>query len=299
MVDMARRKNMFSYLLGEGIKGLFKNKMMTFASITTIVLSLLTLGISYSIAINLEYLVLQIEDQIGISVYLDDAFNNQNILELQETIKNLKYVKTVDFISKDMALKTFAGDDSLLYEEFKDDNPLPASFEIKSTNVDFQRVVVSQLEQLGLDATYFVTETQAFLSLNSYIQRFSLIFISILIIISLLLITNTIRLAVFVHKKEIEIKKFLGATDNFIRIPFVIEGILIGLIGATIPSFCIYYIYRFAADKLTLALSDIINGLVLQDLSLVMAWLLPVYFALAISISVIGSIIAISKHLKV
>ncbi|ONI48123.1 hypothetical protein AN643_03210 [Candidatus Epulonipiscioides saccharophilum] len=290
---------MLSYLLGEGIRGLFKNRMMTFASIATIALSLLTLGISYSIATNFEYLIAQIEEKIGISVYLDDVFTEKNIVDLQETIKNIKYVKEVSYISKDVALKTFAGDDILLYEEFKEDNPLPASFEIKPTDVQFQRAVVSQLEKMGLDATYFSTETQIFLSLNAYIQRFSLLFIVILIIISLLLITNTIRLTVFVRKKEIEIMKFLGATDNFIRTPFIIEGILIGIIGAVIPSIFIYCIYDIAAEKLLLALSELVGGLILQDIDLIITWLLPVYFSLAISISVVGSCIAISKYLRV
>ncbi|ONI43793.1 hypothetical protein AN641_09060 [Candidatus Epulonipiscioides gigas] len=290
---------MVNYLLFEGIKGLFKNRMMTFASIATIVLSLLTIGISYSVAINFDYIISQLEEKIGISVYLDDMLDEQTILELQETIKNMENVKEISYITKDMALKNFAGNDYLLYEEFKDDNPLPASFEIRATEVAFQKNIVSYLEKLGLEVSYFEAEIQILTSLNSSIQMFLATFIGILIIISLLLITNTIRLTVFVRKKEIEIMKFIGATDTFIRTPFIIEGILIGIIGAIIPSFCMYYIYEFASQKIGEALAGIVGGITVRAIDSVIVQLLPIYAILAISISIIGSVIALRKHLRV
>ncbi|OON92384.1 MAG: hypothetical protein ATN34_00315 [Epulopiscium sp. Nele67-Bin002] len=289
-----------SYLFKEGLRGLWKNRMMAFASIATIVLSLLVLGISYSIAQNFEYIISQVEIQMGITAYVSDVFSDQEIDSLKQTVENMANVVEVEYISKDDALKILAQGDTVLYEEFKDDNPLPASLEIKVAEVAHQADIVEKLLRVeGIEIDYFEAETDMFIDLNNRIQVFSGILIALLALIALLLITNTIKLTVFVRKKEIEIMKFIGATDSFIRIPFLVEGITIGIIGAIVPMFMIFKGYEFAIQELSGAFDMIFGGISLKSVEVIMMGLLPMYTGLAIGISVVGSIIAIHRHLKV
>ncbi|OOO00304.1 MAG: hypothetical protein ATN35_08015 [Epulopiscium sp. Nele67-Bin004] len=289
-----------SYLFKEGLRGLWKNRMMAFASIATIVLSLLVLGISYSIAQNFEYIISQVEVQMGITAYVSDVFSDQEIESLKQTVENMANVVEVEYISKDDALQILAQGDTVLYEEFKDDNPLPASLEIKVSEVAHQADIVEKLLRVeGIEIDYFEAETDLFIDLNNRIQIFSGILISLLALIALLLITNTIKLTVFVRKKEIEIMKFIGATDSFIRIPFLVEGITIGIIGAIVPMFMIFKVYEFAMQELSGAFDMIFGGISLKSVEVIMMGLLPMYVGLAIGISVVGSVIAIHRHLKV
>ncbi|OOB80133.1 MAG: hypothetical protein BEN19_06540 [Epulopiscium sp. Nuni2H_MBin003] len=288
-----------SYLFLEGLKSLWKNRLMAFASVATIVLSLLVLGMSYAIANNFEYIIGQIEQKIGISVYLNDTLSDIQTAELEKKIKSIPNVSQVSYITKDEALQIFAGEDIVLYDEFKDDNPLPASFEVRVNQIVNQQAVVEQLMQLGLEVNFFQAETDIFISLNAAIQFFSSIVIIILIIISLLLITNTIKLTVFVRKKEIEIMKYIGATDSFIRVPFLVEGISIGIIGVIIPTIVIFRVYDVVARGLSKVLIDVVGGIYLRPIETIMVGLVPIYIVLAIGISMLGSIIALRRHLKV
>ncbi len=297
---MAVKLYTISYLFKEGLRGLWKNRMMAFASIATIVLSLLVLGISYSIAQNFEYIISQVEVQMGITAYVSDVFSDQEIESLKQTVENMANVVEVEYISKDDALQILAQGDTVLYEEFKDDNPLPASLEIKVSEVAHQADIVEKLLRVeGIEIDYFEAETDLFIDLNNRIQIFSGILISLLALIALLLITNTIKLTVFVRKKEIEIMKFIGATDSFIRIPFLVEGITIGIIGAIVPMFMIFKVYEFAMQELSGAFDMIFGGISLKSVEVIMMGLLPMYVGLAIGISVVGSVIAIHRHLKV
>ncbi len=288
------------HLFKEGFAGLWKNRMMALASMATIILSLLVLGISYSIAQNFEHIVKQIEVQMGITAYINEQYTDADITRLQDHIENLTNVVNVDFISKDAALKIFAGEDLELYHKYKDDNPLPRSFEIKVSEATYQANVVENLNRIeGLEISYFEAETQIFVELNNSIQIFSMFLISLLIMIALLLINNTIKLTVYVRKKEIEIMKNIGATDNFIRIPFLIEGLTIGIIGAIIPAFIIVRIYQIAEDYLSVILLNLVGGISLRSINSILIELVPIYLILGVCVSALGSGVAIRRHLKV
>ncbi|OON97357.1 MAG: hypothetical protein ATN36_03480 [Epulopiscium sp. Nele67-Bin005] len=288
------------YLFAEGFKGLWKNRMMAIASMGTIVLCLIILGISYSIAQNVEYIIYQIERQLGITAYIDLKLDEAEIKEMTNIIEETPYVYSVEYISKDDALLKFSENDPNLYYEFKDDNPLPASFEIIVTEAIHQQDVVAFLKRInGLEVDYFEAETDIYIELNNSIQFFSGIMIVALVVISLLLIANTITLTVYVRKKEIEIMKYIGATDAFIRLPFLIEGLAIGILGAIVPTVIIYNGYNWAQDIMKQTLGQILGGIVLKPTDAIMMEVIPLFFGLAITISALGSGIAIRKHLKV
>lgn len=299
---MRMKWNTIKYLCKEGILGLWKNRLMALASAGTIVLCLLILGMSYSIAKNIEYVMHQVETQIGISAYVGESVEEARLTTIATTIKNIPHVSEVTYISKEEALKSFAKEqeNNSLFEQFKDDNPLPSSFEIKVDEIENQDQVVAKLMTIPeLQVEYFKNETVIFMSINKSIQLVSSIIIGCLVIIALLLITNTIKLTVYVRRREINIMKYLGATDAFIRLPFVIEGVLIGVIGCSIPIYAIKEGYGFLIEFMGNSLGGFMGGLHLVPMVEIMGELIPIFVSIGVGIGMIGSIIAIRKHLKV
>ncbi|ONI40860.1 hypothetical protein AN396_00710 [Candidatus Epulonipiscium fishelsonii] len=289
-----------NYLFGEGFKGFWRNRMMAVASIATIMLCLIILGISYSIVKNVEYIMVQIEQQMGITVYISDEYTPENIKQIYTQIQEIPNVIDVEYITPDDALRSFAGSDLALYDKFKNDNPLPASFEIEVNRIENQAQVVSVLKEVpGLEVRFLKSETETFFQLNQSIQIFSGVIIVALIGIALLLITNTIKLTVYVRKKEIGIMKYIGATDAFIRIPFLIEGLSIGILGGMIPIFVVYNLYACAEKMLTPNLSQIFSGIQLITSMSIITELIPLFMGIGVTISAVGSILAIHKYLKV
>ena len=294
--------NTIKYLFKEGILGLWKNRLMALASAGTIVLCLLILGMSYSIAKNIEYIMHQVETQLGISAYVNEEIEEARLTEIAALIKNTPHVNEVTYVSKEDALKTFAQgqENGTLFEQFKNDNPLPASFEIKVDQIENQDQVVAKLSAVPeLQVEYFKNESKIFMNVNRSIQLVSTVIIGCLVIIALLLITNTIKLTVYVRRREINIMKYLGATDAFIRLPFVVEGVLIGIIGCMIPIYAIKEGYQFLIEVMGDSLGSFMGGMHLVPSAQIMQGLVPIFGAIGVGIGMIGSAIAIRKHLKV
>lgn len=300
MGDTMMKWHTINYLFGEGFKGFWKNRMMAVASIATIMLCLIILGISYSIVTNVEYIMVQIEQQMGITAYISDEYTPENIKQIYQQIQEIPNVIEVSYITSDDALKSFAGNDLALYDKFKNDNPLPASFEIEVNKIENQAEVVSILKAVdGLDVRFLESETATFFQLNQSVQIFSGVIIVALIGIALLLITNTIKLTVYVRKKEIGIMKYIGATDTFIRVPFLIEGLSIGILGGALPIAVVYNLYNWAEKMLRPNLSQIFSGIQLRTSMSITMELIPLFMGIGITISAVGSILAIRKYLKV
>ena len=275
---------------------------MALASAATIILCLLILGMSYSIAENINYVMHQIETEMGIVAYINDMTEDTRIREIERSIQGMSHVISVEYVSKEEALKNFADsqENDVLFEVFMNDNPLPASYEIRVDSVENQGTVVETLRRLPeLQVEYFENETNMFLTLSKSIQFVSFIIIACLIVIALLLITNTIKLTVYVRKREITIMKYIGATDAFIRLPFIIEGVVIGLIGCAIPTWLIQYGYGWLTEYMGTSLGSFLGGIQLCAVDSIMQTLLPIFMLLGIGIGVVGSAIAIRKHLKV
>jgi len=275
---------------------------MALASAGTIVLCLLILGMSYSIGKNIEYVLKQIEMKFGITSYVEEGVSDRRILEIRTQIENIPQVIKVDYISKEEALKTFSeqSQKDILFEDFKKDNPLPASFEIIVANVSAQEQVVAELDKIvELDTIYLKTETDLFEKLNNTINYVSYIISLGLVIVGLLLMANTIKLTVYIRRKEINIMKYIGATDWFIRLPFLIEGLVIGIIGAIIAIILIVIGYNSLNDFMITNLASVIKGLSFKSTGEIMRHLIPMYLSIGMSIGLIGSGMAIHKHLKV
>ena len=290
------------YLFKEGIVGLWRNRTMAIASIGTIVLCLLILGMSYGIGTNIDYLIEQIETKFGITAYIEEGLTDVEILSLKSQVEKMADVASVTYISKEEALKNFSEDneDESLFAMFKDDNPLPASLEITTVDINDQAALIESLNSLeGIDETvYFQNETKTFINIRNTVNYVCYAILICLVVVGLLLMSNTIKLTVYIRKREINIMKYVGATDNFIQVPFLIEGILVGFIGALISILTVTFTYDWIREKAA-NVSGVLGELSLLPTSSIMSSLIPMYLALGIGIGLVGSMFAIHKHLKV
>ena len=290
------------YLFKEGIIGLWRNRTMAVASIGTIVLCLLILGMSYGVGTNIDYLIEQIETKFGITAYIKEGLTELEILNLRYEVEQLEDVASVTYISKEEALKNFSADneDESLFEMFKEDNPLPASLEITTVDIKNQGQLIERLNTIeGIDETvYFQNETQTFINIRNTVNYICYGILICLIVVGLLLMSNTIKLTVYIRKREINIMKYVGATDSFIRVPFLIEGMLVGFIGALISSLMVTFAYDWISEKAA-NVSGVLAELSLVPTAEIISSLIPMYLALGIGIGLIGSMFAIHKHLKV
>jgi len=294
--------NTLRYLFKEGIIGLWRNRTMALASIGTIILCLLILGMSYGIGTNIDYLIEQMETKFGITAYLKEGLEAEEITQLKTQVEAMNNVSEVIYISKEDALKSFSEDngDQSLFMMFQEDNPLPASFEIITSNVKEQTALVEALNQLeGIDETvYFQNETASFIRIRNTVSYVCLAILIILVVVGLMLMSNTIKLTVYIRRREINIMKYVGATNSFIQIPFLIEGMLIGLLGALASIVMITVGYDWIMQKVAI-MSGALSGLALVPTDNIMQALIPTYLILGVGIGLIGSAVAIHRHLDV
>ncbi len=296
------RWNTLRYLFKEGIMGLWKNKTMALASAGTIVLCLLILGMSYSIGMNIDSLLKQVENKFGITCYVNDNVSEEQVKQIKQQIEGMSSVKEVKYISKEQALRDFSegSEDTSIFEDFKEDNPLPASFEITVYDIEQQEAVVKALQGVeGIETQYLKRETQMFINLNRTISYICIGIIVCLIIVGLLLMSNTIKLTVYVRRKEINIMKYIGATDWFIRLPFLIEGVAIGLISSVMAITILACAYDWLNKKIALQLMNALDGISLVPTASIMNGMIPICLVLGGFIGLVGSAFAIRKHLKV
>ena len=281
--------------------------MFSLASIATMTACIFMLGLFYMIVMNFQSMVKDAESGVAVTVFFDDGISEQRIEEIGELISERVEVARYDYISADEAwdsfkLIYFEGDESAA-ESFAGDNPLTnsASYAVYMNDISMQETLVTYLG--SIDGVSEVKQSAAVANtltdFNSLIGYISAGIILILLGVAVFLISNTITVAISVRKEEIGIMKLIGATDYFVRAPFVVEGIVIGLIGAAIPLGILYLLYEkiivYISDKF-IFLSNMMKFLSAEE---IFHTLVPVALILGVGIGFIGSRITIRKHLKV
>ena len=299
------------YNAGQGIKNINRNKMFSFASIGTMAACIFIFGLFFSIVLNFNYVLKNVEQNVGITVFFEEGLDQASIETIGASISNRQdMVKEVRYVSADEAWasfseKYFKGNEKAA-EGWKNnnDNPLAnsAHFEVYPTQIEYQDELVAFIEELpGVRQVNQSQQASATLStMNKLIAGISIVIIVILLAVSAFLISNTISVGINVRREEIGIMKLIGATNSFVRLPFVLEGILIGLIGAAIPLIVIYFLYNQAVDYILqrfTVLENFMNGLL--PVNQVFRLLLPIGVILSVGIALIGTFSAIRKHLKV
>lgn len=297
----------FFYTIKQGLINIWKNKMFSLVSIATMTACIFLFGLFYMIVTNFQSMVREAEEGVAITVLFDEGISEQRTEEIGELIDERVEVSHYEYTSADEAWASFKevyfDGNAAAAESFAGDNPLAnsASYSIYMNDISMQDTLVTYLE--SVDGVREVKKSEmvanTLTDFNSLIGYISAGIILILLGVAIFLISNTITVAIAVRKEEIAIMKLIGATDYFVRAPFVVEGIVIGAIGAAIPLGILYVLYEkvivYIADEFTF-IGSMMNFLSANE---VFGTLVPVALILGVGIGFIGSKITIRKHLKV
>lgn len=301
------RISSIAYSLKQGIKNIVRNKMFSLASIATMAACIFLFGLFFAVVSNFQHIVKSAEEGVSITVFFDEGATQEQIDAIGSEIGKRVEVSKYNYISEDEAWQSviddyFGGDESVA-SSFEGDNPLvgSSSYEIYLNDVSMQKALVTYLE--SLDGVREVNRSEIVADMltnfNVLVGYISLAIIIILLAVAVFLISNTVTIGIAVRKEEISIMKLIGATDFFVRAPFIVEGILIGLIGSCIPLIALYYMYRNIIQLVTEKFKILQGVLTFLPVNLVFETLVPVALLIGIGIGFLGSFITIRKHLKV
>lgn len=295
------------YSMKQGVKNIGRNKMFSIASVATMAACIFLFGLFYAIVMNFNYIVEKAEEGVAITVFFDDDATEREKEDIGEKLEKAEGVLEVKYVSADEAWDKFKddyfGESGELAEGFKNDNPLANSdnYEVYMADVSKQKDVVSYAETLEgvrkVNKSDVVAKTLT--SVNKLVGYISIAIIAILLAVSIFLISNTVTMGITVRREEIAIMKYIGAKDGFVRAPFVIEGLLIGVVGALIPLVLLYFMYDKAVAYVMTRFSLLNNIIDFLPVAHVYRTLLPVGIALGVGIGFVGSFFTIRKHLKV
>ena len=301
------RISTFGYSMKQGVKNIGRNKMFSVASIATMAACIFLFGLFFAIVVNFNYMVEKAEEGVAITVLFDEDASDSTKKEIGKQLENAEGVLEVNYVSADDAWENFKeeyfGESSDLADGFKNDNPLASSdnYEVYMSDVSKQKDVVEYAESLDgvrkVNKSDVVAKTLT--SVNKLVGYISAAIIAILLAVSIFLISNTVTMGITVRREEIAIMKYIGAKDGFVRAPFVIEGLLIGAIGAIIPLVALYFMYDKAVSYIMTKFSLLNNIVDFLPVVEVYKTLLPVGIALGVGIGFVGSFFTIRKHLKV
>lgn len=296
----------FFYSVKQGLKNIWRNKMFSIASIATMCACIFMFGLFYAIVNNFQAMVKEAEEGVAVSVFFDEGISQEQIDAIGEKISKRVEVASYDFISADEAWERckesyFNGSEEAAAGFVN--NPLinSASYEIYMNDISMQDALVTYLESIdGVREVHHSEVAAKTLSdFNSLVGYISMGIILILLAVAVFLISNTVTVGISVRREEIAIMKLIGATDAFVRAPFVVEGVVIGLVGSCLPLVLLYFLYSkivvYVADKFSF-LSNLVNFIPVNEL---FRTLVPVSLILGVGIGFLGSRLTIRKHLKV
>jgi len=252
---MIVKYNRFGYLIGEGFGNVFKNKKSTGASLMIMCATMIIFGIFLILTENINHFVAEIESAQGIQVFINNDATREQIDEVGEKLRALDGVSTTEFVSKDKALnqmKERFGDKKDLLAGYEENNIFPASYIVTLTDLSRSKEIQNQI--LTFDNIKKITSKDetvtTLINLANGIKIVTGIILILLIIISVFIIANTIKLTVHARRKEISIMKYVGATNGFIRWPFIVEGMIIGVFASAISITLVGIAYSFLAEKM-------------------------------------------------
>lgn len=296
-----------AYSIRQGFKNIRRNLLFSLASIGTIVSCLFLFGIFYCVIINFRTAMTDLKNTVSISVFFDEGISQDNIALIGQQIRLREEINTMDFVSADEAWEQYARENYEDYEAameaFAGDNPLKnsASYKITLKDLDKQAEFVNYLKELKGVRKVLTSEVTAdgIAALSSVVTYASIGIVAILLLVSIFLISNTITIGITVRKEEIAIMKLIGATNFFVRAPFIVEGVTIGLVGSSLPLVLVYLLYDNIVDYVIGRFAIVKNLFAFVPAKELFTVLIPISVAIGIGLGLIGSIFTTRKHLKV
>ena len=288
------------YFIQEVFHSLRRNNWMTFASIGTVAVSLFVLGVFLILVLNMNRLAGMLESQVQISVYLEDHLTDREKRQIGYDIESLQGIDSVTYVDRETAkerLKERLGDQKYLLDALSDDNPLPDAFEVTVTTPSVVESAAGAIDSMqGVEeAKYGQDVVEHLFDITRLMRIFGFVLMCLLGGATLFIISNTIRLTVFARRKEIAIMKYVGATDWFIRWPFLLEGIVLGCIGGLIAAVALRSFYAAMAAKIysTLAFFPLMPQYPFMN------YVTAAILLAGIVIGAIGSVISLKRFLRV
>ena len=294
------------YTLKQGVKNIKRNMMFSIASVLTMSACILLFGVFYSIVNNVNNIAHKVEEEVPITVFFDEGTTDEQIQQIGALIQERPEVAQIQYESADDAWekmkKEYFGDTDVA-DGFKDDNPLvnSSNYQVYLKDISKQAVIVAYIQTLDHVREVSQSEQAAKTlgSINKLVSGISIVIIVILLLISVFLISNTVSVGITVRKDEIGIMKYIGATDAFVRAPFLLEGMVLGVIGAAIPLVILYFAYNSAVTYVLTRFNVLMGVVEFIPVGRIYMTLLPIGLALGIGIGLLGSFWPTRKHLKV
>lgn len=290
----------FGYLFKEGIKSLWKNRTMSIASIGVLISCLLLTGIASLLSLNISAIMQQVEKSNSITVYLDDKMPTLSSMKLGEQLWNIENIEDYTFIPKDEGLDTvidmLGENGQLLYGMSGSRNFLPDAYRITIKDLSrFDETIAEVTAIEGVDHVTDFSDTANKLSnLDSVVRYGSIAIVLILAVVSLFIISNTIKVTMFSRRMEISIMKSVGATNGFVRIPFIVEGIIIGMLSGLSSAALLVLVY----DKMVEGIYGIVTFLTAVDIAPIIGFLFVAYAVVGMLFGIVAGGISIGKYLK-
>lgn len=293
------------YSFREGFRGIHRNRMFSLASVGTIAACLFIFGLFFFLVSNFENMMKSAEAGVGITVFFEDGLSDGEKKAIGSKIAARKEVRDVIYVSADEAWERYKKTSLKpeLVETFGDDNPLEGSdsYTVYVKEIEKQNELVNYISTLeGVRKVNSNGSTaSSFSAINSLVGIVSITIIGLLLAVAVFLISTTIAMGISVRKEEIFIMRMVGATDFFISAPFVIEGVVIGIIGAAVPLVILYFIYERAVSVLSERFNALVNVLVFIDTKQEFMVLTPLSLAIGIGIGFAGSFFTVRRHIDV
>ena len=297
----------FLYTMRQGFVNLFRNKWYSLASIATISACLFLFSVFYAIVANFQHIVKNVQEGVSITVFFDEGLSEEEMHQIGELIEAREEVSELKFVSADQAWEEFQddyfGDRKEEFLAGYPDNPLAndANYEVFLSDVSKQADLITYIESIkgvrDINASVVTADTLS--GINNLISYVSIAVIGILLAVSVFLIGNTVTIGISIRKEEINIMKYVGATDFFVRAPFIIEGILIGLIGAAIPLVLIHEAYDKLINYVMDKFAVLVRLLAFMSVEQIFEVLTPVCLLVGVGIGFVGSYTTVRKHLHV
>jgi len=295
----AMRMSRFFFLLGQGIKNIFTHGFMSFASVAVITACLFIMGCFSLLTLNIDNMIAEMQSQNRVIAYVDEALDEDEARALESKVSKVANIETCEFVTREEAMTSFESDyDADLFENI-DSSVFRHRYVLSLTDLSLMQETKADLEGIDgiADVRAHLDYAEKFVTLRNIVSIVSVILVVTLIVVSLFIMTNTIKLATFTRREEIAIMRMVGATNGFIRLPFVVEGLVLGALGGAVAYGLVALVYHLATQKLLAAMA--FGFVVLVPFSTVALPLLGVFLGVGILVGVLGGVSAIRNYLKV
>lgn len=287
------------YLLGEGFRSIFKHGFMSFASVTIIMACLIIMGSVSLLSVNIDALIADLEDQNEVVAFVDEDYTDDEAQLLGDTVRKIDNIATAEFIGREQAMENFMSNYDEELMEGIDSSVFRNRFVIQLSDIADMAVTKAALERIPgiVKVNAHLDYAESFITIRNIVSVVSLVLIAILVFVSFFIMSNTIKLATYSRREEIGIMKMVGASNTFIRLPFVIEGLILGIFGSLLAFLAEWGIYNGLMNKLNESFN--LSFLNIVPFSQVQRPVLMFFVAIGVLVGAFGGVNAIRNYLKV